>query len=92
MQKKNHPDFTLIDDANSAFLDNSLISGLNQGNDQAFATLVKKYCRWIVNTCFGFVRHEQEAEDVAQEVFLEVFRNWRIRPIMKELPNLKPVW
>lgn len=29
----------------------------------------------VINTCYGFTRNEQDAEDVAQEVFLQVFRD-----------------
>ncbi|WP_158275651.1 RNA polymerase sigma factor [Marinilabilia rubra] len=60
---------------NGFCLDEKLIEGLNQGNEEAFSLLVEKYRARVVNTCFGFVRHEQDAEDVAQNVFLEVFRS-----------------
>lgn len=53
----------------------ALITGLKQDSEEAFSMLVKKYRGRVVNTCFGFVRHKQDAEDVAQEVFIEVFRN-----------------
>jgi len=60
---------------NGFCLDEKLIEGLNQSNEEAFSLLMEKYRARVVNTCFGFVRHEQDAEDVAQEVFLEVFRS-----------------
>ncbi|MBL7138330.1 MAG: RNA polymerase sigma factor [Bacteroidales bacterium] len=43
-------------------------------------SLVKSHQDSIVNTCFGFVRSEEDARDLAQEVFVEVFlsiRNFR---------------
>ena len=52
-----------------------LIRGIQQGDSNAFRALVEKYQRMVVNTCFGIVHHHADAEDLAQEVFLEVFRN-----------------
>jgi RNA polymerase sigma-70 factor (ECF subfamily) len=42
---------------------------------QAFRTLVESYQKMVVNTCLGIVHNQSDAEDLAQEVFLEVFRN-----------------
>lgn len=35
--------------------------------------LVSAYRERVIRTCFGFVRDEEEARDLAQEVFTEVF-------------------
>lgn len=74
VSKINHEVYS-IKDAGDFSGEEKLIEGLNQGNEQAFALLVEKYRARVINTCFGFVRHEQDAEDVAQDVFLEVFRS-----------------
>lgn len=52
-----------------------IIQKLQQGNEQAFKELVETYQRLVVNTCFGMVHSTEDAEDIAQEVFIEVFRS-----------------
>lgn len=52
-----------------------LLKSLQQKDEAAFRELVTTYREMIVSTCFGFLRNQQEAEDVAQEVFIQVFRN-----------------
>ncbi|MGQ1890043.1 RNA polymerase sigma factor [Thermophagus sp. OGC60D27] len=54
--------------------DDIIIKKLREKKEQAFATLLNHYRRRVVNICFGFVRNEQDAEEIAQEVFLEVYR------------------
>lgn len=52
-----------------------IIQKLQQGNEQAFKQLVENYQKLVVNTCFGMVHNIEDAEDIAQEVFIEVFRS-----------------
>lgn len=52
-----------------------IIQQLQQGSEQAFRQLVGKYQQLVVNTCFGMVHSSEDAEDIAQEVFIEVFRS-----------------
>ncbi len=52
-----------------------IIQKLQQGNEQAFKQLVENYQNLVVNTCFGMVHNTEDAEDIAQEVFIEVFRS-----------------
>lgn len=52
-----------------------IIEKLQAGNEQAFKTLVEQYQKPVVNTCFGILHDKDDAEDVAQEVFIEVFRS-----------------
>lgn len=52
-----------------------IIQKLQQGNEQAFRQMVEKYKMLVVNTCFGMVHNTEDAEDIAQEVFIEVFRS-----------------
>ena len=54
--------------------ESGLIAGIQQGDQQAFRLLVEKHQRMVVNTCFGIVHNTADAEDLAQDVFLEVFR------------------
>ncbi len=52
-----------------------LISGLRDGNENAFRKLVDNYRQMVVGICFGILHNIDDAEDVAQEVFIEVFRS-----------------
>jgi len=52
-----------------------LIEKLKNGDEAAFRELVEKYTQSTVNICFGFVKNRKDAEDVAQDVFIEVFRS-----------------
>jgi len=52
-----------------------LIKGIQEGDRKAFQLLVEKYQQLVVNTCFGIVHNRADAEDLAQDVFLEIFRS-----------------
>jgi RNA polymerase sigma-70 factor, ECF subfamily len=51
------------------------IDKLKQGNEAAFKEMVENYRQMVVNTCFGLLHNIDDAEDVAQDVFIEVFRS-----------------
>ena len=53
----------------------SLRQELTCGNPAAFEQLVESHQRRVVNTCYGFVHNKEDAEDIAQEVFLEVYKS-----------------
>ncbi|NVO10110.1 MAG: sigma-70 family RNA polymerase sigma factor [Bacteroidales bacterium] len=56
--------------------DQELILQITKHNDHnAFALLVDKYQKLVVNTCRGFVNNYADAEDLAQEVFIELFES-----------------
>ena len=50
-----------------------LISQLKSGNKNAFAELVAAYQKTVLNICYRFLLHREDAEDIAQEVFIEVY-------------------
>jgi RNA polymerase sigma-70 factor (ECF subfamily) len=52
-----------------------IIKRLQQGDEQAFRQLVENYQKQVVNTCYGLVHSTEDAEDIAQDVFIEVFRS-----------------
>lgn len=52
-----------------------IIQKLQQGSEEAFKKMVENYQQMVVNTCFGMVHNTEDAEDIAQEVFIEVFRS-----------------
>lgn len=53
--------------------ESALIEQLSQGSESAFRTLVNDHKDRVYNTCMGFLRNPHDAEDVSQEVFIEVY-------------------
>lgn len=53
----------------------SFIDALKSGNEAAFQQLVSTYQDKVLNTCYGFMTNREEAEDLTQDVFVEVFRS-----------------
>lgn len=51
------------------------ITLLKSGDQEAFRLLVRQYQHKVVNTAWGFTHNRQDAEDIAQEVFLYIFRS-----------------
>jgi len=56
-------------------LDEAIIEGLVAKNEKAFRELVKSFQKNIFHTCLGFVHNAEDAEDIAQDVFIEVYRS-----------------
>ena len=52
-----------------------LIQQLRAGDEQAFKSLVANYQDMVYNTALGIVQNSEDAEDVAQEVFIQVYRS-----------------
>ena len=52
-----------------------LIQGLRNGDEAAFKYLVDTYKDRVFNTAIGIVQNAEDAEDLAQEVFIQVFRS-----------------
>lgn len=42
-----------------------------------FRELMEEYKDKVVNTCYGFLHNREDAEDVAQEVFIEVYLKYQ---------------
>jgi RNA polymerase sigma factor (sigma-70 family) len=57
-----------------AAADAELVAQLQQGSEAAFRTLVARYQQRVYSTAFSLLRSAEEAEDVAQEVFIEVYQ------------------
>ncbi len=53
----------------------TLADQLKSGSAIAYSNLIKQFQGRVYNTCLGFVHRSEEAEDLTQEVFLEVFRS-----------------
>jgi RNA polymerase sigma-70 factor, ECF subfamily len=55
--------------------DADLMLRVKQGDQAAFAGLVEKYKQPVMNLVYRFLRDATEAEDVAQNVFLQVYKS-----------------
>jgi RNA polymerase sigma-70 factor (ECF subfamily) len=51
-----------------------LIKQVAQGNRQAFKSLYEDYKRIVFNTAISLVQHTEEAEEITQDVFVELHR------------------
>lgn len=55
--------------------EDKLIQALQSNTPAAFKQVVLAFQDRVYNTCLGFVHREAEAEDLAQEVFIEVYKS-----------------
>ena len=55
--------------------DSAIMLELSAGNLSGFDFLIQKYCRPIVNFMYRMVHNQAVAEELAQEVFLRVYRS-----------------
>ncbi len=55
--------------------DENLILELQQGSESAFRSMVDKFQNQVYNTCLGFLQNEEDAEETAQDVFVEVYKS-----------------
>ncbi|HWF84480.1 MAG TPA: sigma factor, partial [Vicinamibacterales bacterium] len=54
--------------------DAELIAGISAENGDAFETFFRRYVRLVSRVAADILRDPSEAEDAAQEVFLEIYR------------------
>lgn len=52
-----------------------LTARLKTGDEQAFREVIRLFRDRIFNTALGIVQHVEDAEDLTQEVFMEIFRS-----------------
>ena len=55
--------------------DEELILQLNAKDNLAFRELIQKYQSMVYNACYHLLKQPEDAEDIAQEVFIEVFQS-----------------
>jgi RNA polymerase sigma-70 factor (ECF subfamily) len=55
--------------------DIELITQLKRGNEEAFRLLMEQYQKLVLNSCYKFVFNRETAEDLTQDVFIEVYRS-----------------
>ncbi len=61
----------------SGMTDEELLAGVQSGAPQAFRMLVEQHMRKVLNICYRFAGDRMDAEDLAQETFVEVHRSIR---------------
>jgi len=52
-----------------------IIKGLLEKDEKAFRELVNNFRKNVYHVCFGFVHNKEDAEDIAQDVFIEIYRS-----------------
>jgi len=57
------------------FDDPTFVERLKSGDGDAFRRLVLHHQHLVVNTCYRFLLNREDAEDVAQDVFCEVYQS-----------------
>lgn len=55
--------------------ESEMLKAASNGDRDAFRVLVNKYQAGVYRVCMGFVHKDADAEDLTQEVFIEVFRS-----------------
>ena len=55
--------------------DSFLLEQIRLNNHKAFQEMVVKHQKLVINTCYGFVHNLNDAQDIAQEVFIEVYKS-----------------
>ena len=53
----------------------TLIEQLKQGDEAAFKTIVDTWQNMVYNTAVGIVQNAEDAEDITQEVFVQVYQS-----------------
>jgi RNA polymerase sigma-70 factor (ECF subfamily) len=56
-------------------LDTTVVERLKKGEESAFRELVETYQHMVFRVCMGVLHNSSDADDVTQEVFIEVFRS-----------------
>jgi len=52
----------------------NLVTAILRGEQEAFKTLVDTYQQMVLNVCYGFVQDQDDAQDITQEVFIQVYQ------------------
>lgn len=55
--------------------DFEFIEALREGTNKAYGQLLEEYQQKVFATCISFVPNQEDAEDIAQEVFVEIFNS-----------------
>ncbi|NLN31078.1 MAG: sigma-70 family RNA polymerase sigma factor [Bacteroidales bacterium] len=55
--------------------DPELITLILQGDRDSFRILVERYQQLVFRTCMGFMHNREDAEDLTQDIFIQVYRS-----------------
>ena len=55
--------------------ESDFLQNLKNGNKSAFDHLLFLYCDRVINICYRFLLNKDDAEDVSQEVFIEIYQS-----------------
>jgi len=55
--------------------DREIVLKILDGDHRAFQILVEKYQEMVFRTCMGLLHNPDDADDIAQEVFVEVYES-----------------
>ncbi len=69
-----YSDIAQVEDFDSQ-QERELVLRCQQRDTAAMGTLVVQYQHWVYNIAYGFLGHREDAEDIAQDVFLSVWEN-----------------
>ena len=75
------------EDQQVQFTDSMLLAGLRSGEKSAFESLFNKHWRTVYSVLFRLTGCREEAEDLAQEVFVRLYRN---PPVLGDQASLAP--
>ncbi len=56
-------------------IEKELVNRIKQGEDKAFEDFIKLYEQKIFSTIYFMIKDENKVEDIAQEVFIKVYKN-----------------
>ena len=66
---------SLTAEQEAALEDHRLVSGLQAGDEHAYEQLIERFQNPVYNLAYRLLNDQADASDVAQEVFLKIFRN-----------------
>lgn len=55
--------------------EDNLVQKIKKGDEAAFKQFVFKYQDLVINICYRFLRNPEDAEEIAQDVFIEVYKS-----------------
>lgn len=55
--------------------DSEYILAVRSGDRPAFKPLVERYQQMVFRTAMGFLHHQEDAEDLTQEIFIRVYQS-----------------
>ena len=55
--------------------DNEILSSVLQGNQQAYAEIVKRYQNFVFTIALRYTPNREDAEEIAQDCFIKAYRS-----------------